>query len=378
MTDGSLLEKIGREIDQIIDLLGQMVRLESPSTHKKLVDDLGSFIARALKENGLSPQIEPRNNVGDIVWAEWGKNANGSVLVLCHIDTVWEPGSLARNPFRVQNGCIYGPGIYDMKSGVMATLKIQEYLAKGWILPGRKVRFLYTTDEETGSHESRELIETFARQSNLVLVTEPPLPGGALKTFRKGVGDFILKIYGRAAHAGVDPEKGINAVEELARQILSLHALSNSESGTTVTVTVVRGGTRENVIPEYAEARIDARFKTIEEGRRVAEAIQHLDPHLKGARLEIEGEINRPPMIKTPRTEQLFQSARQIAREMGMDLYEGESGGGSDGSYCAALGIPTLDGLGVMGDGAHSLDEHVELDALVPRVALLGRLIERL
>ncbi len=378
MTDGGLLEKTGNEIDEMIDLLGQIVRLESPSTHKKLVDDLGSFIASALRGNGLLPQIESRNNVGDILWAEWGEGINGMLLVLCHLDTVWEPGSLARNPFRVQDGRIYGPGIYDMKSGLMATLKVQEYLAKGWILPERTVRFLYTTDEETGSHESRELIESFARQSDIVLVIEPPLPGGALKTFRKGVGDFILKIYGKRAHAGIDPEKGINAVEELARQILSLHALSNSASGTTVAVTVVHGGTRENVIPEYSEARIDARFKTIEEGRRVTEAIQHLTHHLKGVRLEIEGEINRPPMIKTARTRELFRSARRIALEMGMELHEGESGGGSDGSYCAALGIPTLDGLGVTGDGAHALDEHVELDALAPRVALLGRLIERL
>lgn len=373
-----LLERIRAETPQIVELLRTVVEMESPSTDKVRVDRLGAYIAGHLIQNGLTPQVEPRKDVGDIVWAEWGGSRQGRVLVLCHIDTVWEPGSLARNPFRVENGRVYGPGIFDMKAGVVATLKIHEYLSRGWIEPARSIRFVYTTDEEIGSLQSRGLIEEFARQSDVALLTEPPLAGGVLKTFRKGVGDFVLKIYGKAAHAGVEPEKGVNAVEELARQVLAIHALSAPQAGTHVNVTMVKGGSRENVIPEYAEATIDARFKTIEEGHRVESALRRLAPALADARLELWGGINRPPMIRTERTRELFRAAASIARELGLDLQEGETGGGSDGSFTAALGVPTLDGLGITGDGAHALHEHIELDQIPLRIALLARLLERL
>lgn len=378
MPEENLVQKLGQESDGIVDLLRNVVERESPSTQKARVDQLGSFIREHLGRSGLSPQIEPRRDVGDIVWAEWGKEEKGRILVLCHIDTVCEVGSLERNPFRIDDGCIYGPGIFDMKSGVTATLKIQEYLMQGRIRPRKRVRFVYTTDEEIGSFQSRALIEDFARQSDLVLVTEPPLPGGTLKTVRKGVGDFVLKVHGRASHAGLEPEKGVNAIEELMRQVLVIHSLSDPERGTTVNVTKVQGGTRENVIPETAEATIDARFRTLEESRRLEQALKHLTPFLQGARLEVSGAINRPPMIRTENARQLFEAACRISLELGMELHEGETGGGSDGNFTSALGVPTLDGLGVNGDGAHALNEHVELAALVPRIALLARLIERL
>lgn len=378
VSDRNLIARIDDERNGVIELLRKVVELESPSTDKSRVDRLASFIADRLRSNGIDPHVAARKAVGDIVWGEWGNGSEGQILVLCHIDTVWEPGSLARNPFRVEEGRIYGPGIFDMKSGVTATLKIQEYLAQGWIRPRKKVHFLYTTDEEIGSQHSRALIEDLGRQSDLVLLTEPPLPGGALKTFRKGVGDFVLKIHGRAAHAGLDPEKGINAIEELVAQVQNIHALSQPELGTGVIVTVVRGGLRENVIPEYAEANIDARFRTIEEGQRVERSMRQLKAGLPGARLEVIGGINRPPMIRTARTQQLFEKARTLAGEIGIDLQEGESGGGSDGSFTAALGIPTLDGLGITGNGAHAVNEHIELDALAPRIALLAKLIEGL
>lgn len=378
MSNQDLIDRIGEEVDQILALLRDVVEHESPSTLKAKVDSLGSFIADHLRRNGLSPRIESRSDVGDIVWAEWGNGGQGRILVLCHTDTVWAPGSLGRNPFRIENERVYGPGIFDMKSGVTATLKIQEYLKRGWIQPRKKIRFVYTTDEEIGSSHSRALIENFARQSDLVLLTEPPLPDGVLKTFRKGIGDFVLRVHGKAAHAGVEPEKGINAVLELMHQVFAIHSLTDLDLGTTVSVTRVRGGERENVIPSYAEAAVDARFRTLEEGKRVERALLKLTPRLAGARLEVKGAINRPPMIRTERTGQLFEAARQIGRELGIDLREGETGGGSDGSFTAALGVPTLDGLGVNGDGAHALHEHIELGSLAPRIALLARLIERL
>ena len=378
MSDEHFLETVKSEQQEIIDLLKNLVERESPSTDKALVDDLGSFLVSHMKEAGFSPQVVPREDVGDIIWIEWDGGAKGSILVLCHIDTVWEQGSLARLPFRIEGNWLHGPGIFDMKAGVAATLKIQDYIAQGLIRPERNVRFLYTTDEEIGSRQSQELIEEFSRLSDLVLVTEPPLPGGVLKTFRKGAGTARIKIYGRAAHAGVEPEKGINAVEELARQVLNIQALSSAEKETTVSVTIARGGTRDNVIPDSADATVDFRFRTVEEGQRVEAALRHLEPHLSGARIEASGGINRPPMIKGPKSEALFVKAREIGGDLGLDLKEGETGGGSDGSFSAALGVPTLDGLGVDGDGAHAVHEHIELDALPVRVALLARLVERL
>ena len=378
MSERKLVEKIQAESDQILELLRTLVELESPSHRKDLVDQVGFMIAEHLGAQGLSPQVVPREEVGDVLWAEWGEKEEGRILVLCHMDTVWEEGSLARNPFRVEDGRVYGPGIFDMKAGVAATLKIQEYLARGWIRPRRKVRFLYTTDEELTSTHSREFIEGFACESDLVLITEPPLPGGDLKTSRKGVGSYVVKVHGKSAHSGLEPEKGINAVEELAQQIEDIHALSAPAQGTTVTVTMVRGGHAINAIAELAEATVDTRFRTPEEGDRVDGEIRRLKSHVPGTRLEIDGGIDRPPMVKTARSDELLQSAQKIAAELGFDLGEGESGGGSDGNITAALGVATLDGLGIPGDGAHAWHEHIEMNALVPRIALLAHLIERL
>jgi glutamate carboxypeptidase len=359
VSKGNLVEKIESELDEIVELLRTLVELESPSHRKDLVDQVGFMIAEHLGAQGLIPQVVSREKVGDVVWAEWGEKEEGLILVLCHVDTVWEEGSLAQ-------------------AGVAATLKIQQYLARGWICPRRKVRFLYTTDEELTSAHSREFIEGFAQESDLVLITEPPLPGGHLKTSRKGVGSYVLKVHGKSAHSGLEPEKGINAVEELAQQIVGIHNLSAPEQGTTVTVTMVRGGHALNAIAEHAEATVDTRFRTPEEGERVDGEIRQLKSQVPGTRLEVEGGIDRPPMVKTPRSEELLHSAQEIAAELGFDLGEGESGGGSDGNITAALGVATLDGLGIPGDGAHAWHEHIEMNALVPRIALLARLIERL
>ncbi len=378
MTRNELLRAFEADRDSTVELLRKLVELESPSTDKALVDELVSFLAGQVRSCGLEPRIIPREDVGNIVWTEWGEGGGGRILVLCHVDTVWPQGSLERMPFRIEEGRIHGPGIFDMKAGVTATLKIQEFISRGWIRPNRKVRFLYTTDEETGSDASRELIEEFSRESDLVLVTEPPLPGGVLKTFRKGAGMAAMKIHGRSAHAGVEPERGVNAVRELAHQIEAIHGLASSRLETSVHVTMAEGGTRDNVIPEFAKATIDFRFRTVEEGHRVEDALHALKPRHPEIRLEVTGGINRPPMIKGEGGQQLFDQAREIGAELGLDLEEGETGGGSDGSYSAALGVPTLDGLGVDGDGAHALHEHIELEALPARAALLARLVEKL
>jgi glutamate carboxypeptidase len=233
-----------------------------------------------------------------------------------------------------------------------------------------------TCDEETGSHFSRDIIEDEARRSSAALVLEPPIPGGTIKTGRKGVGEFELIIRGRPAHAGNDPRAGISALTEMAHQILAINKLNDYDRGTTVNVGVVRGGVLSNVIAAEAHAFIDMRFRTVDEGERITDALSKLQPVLEGARMEVLGGINRPPLVRTPETGALFEQAKQLASEIGYELKEGSVGGGSDGNFIAALGVPVLDGLGVDGAGAHAEHEHIIISDISRRAALLTRLIE--
>jgi glutamate carboxypeptidase len=244
--------------------------------------------------------------------------------------------------------------------------------------PRRKLHVLFTSDEEVGSPSSRAVIEATAQGAALAYVLESPLPGGTLKTARKGTGDYLVKITGRAAHAGVEPQKGISATEELARQVLALHALNDYARGTTVNVGVVRGGTRPNVVAAEAEAHVDVRVQTLAEADRIDAAIRGMQACLAGARLDIDGGLNRPPMERSSAMAELFEHARRIATGMGVDLQEGSTGGGSDGNFTAAMGVPTLDGLGPEGEGAHAAHEHVVTESFPRRVALLaGLLVDR-
>jgi len=233
-----------------------------------------------------------------------------------------------------------------------------------------------TCDEETGSHFSREIIEEEARRSYAALVLEPPIPGGTIKTGRKGVGEFELIIGGRPAHAGNDPRAGISAITELAHQILAINKLNDYDRGTTLNVGVARGGVLSNVIAAEARAFIDLRFRTVDEGERLTEAMSQLKPVLDGARIEVRGGINRPPLVRTAETGELFEHAKRLASEIGYDLKEGSVGGGSDGNFIAALGVPVLDGLGVDGAGAHAEHEHIIISDIPRRATLLTRLIE--
>jgi glutamate carboxypeptidase len=285
---------------------------------------------------------------------------------------VWPAGELSKRAFSIEDGTARGPGVFDMKSGIVLSIMALRSLTD------RPVTVLLTSDEEAGSSSSRALIEAEASRCRAVLVLEPSLPGGALKTARKGVGRFTIKAIGRAAHAGIEPEKGVNAIEEISKQILKLQRMSDSRRGTTVTVGVVQGGTRSNVVPAEAGAEIDVRVTTIEEAERIAHAIKSLDAELDDARLEIHGGITRPPMERTEDTARLFRLAQDLAAQIGMDLREGATGGASDGNFTAALGIPTLDGLGAVGGGAHATDEWVDIPSLPERAALIAGLIENI
>jgi glutamate carboxypeptidase len=300
------------------------------------------------------------------------------LLVVGHLDTVWPIGTLAARPFRIEDDRAYGPGIFDMKSGLTLAAFAMRAIEELSRETRRPVTLLMTGDEETGSHFSREMIEEEGRRASAALVLEPPIPGGTIKTGRKGVGEFELIIRGRPAHAGNDPRAGISAITELAHQVLAINKLSDYERGTTLNVGVVHGGVLSNVIAAEARASIDMRYQTMEEGARITDAMSQLQPVLDGARIEVRGGINRPPLIRSAEIGRLFEHAKQLASEIGFVLREGSVGGGSDGNFIAALGVAVLDGLGVDGAGAHAEHEHIIISDIPRRAALLTRLIETL
>lgn len=374
-----LLTYFSERQDEMLDIVRQLVTQETPSHDKPRLDAFAGLLADRLRQAGATVEIIPVEERGNHLRARFGPRHSDAppALVLCHYDTVWAVGSLATHPFRVEEGKAYGPGIFDMQSSLMLVeMAIRACADLGMDLP-RPVTVLITSDEEVGSPTSRALIEAEARAAAYVLVMESPLPGGALKTSRKGVGRYTLSITGRAAHAGVEPEKGISAVQELAHQILALHGLTDMARGTTVNVGVVQAGTVPNVVAAQAVAEIDARAWTQAEADRIHQAIMGMQPATPGAQLTVRGGWNRPPLERRM-TADLFARAQAIGRTLGLDLDEGGTGGGSDGNFTGALGIPTLDGLGVPGHGAHADHEHIEVDQMAGRAALITALLAQL
>ncbi|MDE3156753.1 MAG: M20 family metallopeptidase [Acidobacteriota bacterium] len=365
----------------LLDTIEALVRLESPTPDKTAVDRCGAELARRLEAIGGRVTRLPRDRAGDHLRVEFAPAAASAagkpVLLLGHFDTVWPIGQLERMPLRTEDGRLHGPGVFDMKAGVaLGMLAVRALRERGGLTRG--VTMLWTADEETGSATSREAIEDEARRSAAVLVLEPSLPGGVVKTARKGCGQFELTVHGISAHAGVDPGKGASAIHELAAQIGAIAALQDLDRGISVNVGLVDGGSRPNVVAERAHAVIDARVPRREDEARLVSALAALRPTRPGIRLEVTGGFSRPPLERTPAVARLYEQARAVAVELGADLQEGATGGGSDGNFTAALGVPTLDGLGAVGDGAHALHEHVVIDALPGRAALLAGLIARL
>ncbi len=308
--------------------------------------------------------------------AEFWEGARGAkpLMLLGHMDTVWETGTLAEMPYQVKEGRAYGPGILDMKSGIVCGLWAVQALAALKVTPLRPVRFFLNADEEVSSIAFRDELLAEARRAHAVLVLEPAAAYGALKTSRKGVGEFQVTVRGRSAHAGICPSGGVNAISELARQILRIENLSRPKRGLTLNVDVVQGGTRSNVIPELAVARVDVRVPTALDREKIEKQMRDLSPIHPQAQLEITGGVNRPPLERKMATA-LFRQARHLGRQMGLEMKEAATGGGSDGNFTAALGIPTLDGLGGTGDGAHARHEHVVISELPQRAALLAALM---
>lgn len=361
---------------QWTEMLCQLVEIESPSQDQAGVNRVGDQVRLWMEQAGAQVERLPGKRYGDMILGSWQAGLeNAPILLLCHMDTVWALGTLAQRPLRIEDGKLYGPGAYDMKSGIVIALAALQGLAEMRLASCAPVLLLCTADEETGSHESRLVIEDLARRSQLVLCLEPALPGGVVKTARKGVGGFRLRVVGRPAHAGADHQKGINAIQEMAHQVLALQALTDYTAGTTVNVGVIQGGTVSNVVPAECTARVDFRVANLAEAERLQGSVKALQPHLPGAELIIRGGINRPPMERNALMAATFEKASKIAGFHGIELREGSTGGGSDANFTAALGIPTLDGLGAEGDGGHALHEHVLLSSLAERATLLAMLL---
>jgi glutamate carboxypeptidase len=365
---------------EIVDLLAELVRLESPSRDKAALDALGALLADRIRLMGAAVEIIPNPDGGDHVLGRFPRSSDlRPALVLGHFDTVWPRGTLERIPFRVdKDRRAFGPGVFDMKASLAIFLSVVKQLRKNWEFVPRPIWVLLTSDEEIGSPTSRRLIEQLAIECAYVLVVEPALANGGLKTSRKGVGRFHLDVKGKAAHAGVAPEDGRSAIVELAHQILKLQALQDLAAGTTINVGVIHGGTTSNVVPARASAEIDVRVTSQAEEARIVSAFHSLVAEREGLRLHMTGSFNRPPMERTPAIVALFEQAREIGRRLGLELSEGSTGGGSDGNFTAALGVPTLDGLGARGGGAHADDEHVMVDSLSERAGLLFGLLRYL
>ena len=354
--------------------LEALVTRESPSSDAAAVTALARWVHARLGESGVPSEIVAFEGRGDGVLARLGPERGGT-LVLGHLDTVWPAGTLARQPFHAGGNLATGPGVFDMKGGVAVVLAVLAAACEGAFAPARGVSLLLTSDEEVGSGASRERILEEARRRERVFVLEPSGDGGAAKVARKGVGLAVARFHGVPAHSGLEPEKGASALLEMARFALRADALADRDAGTTVIPTLASAGSARNVVPAAAEVTVDFRFWTAAEGERICEGLKAFAPSDGRAGAEISAVVSRPPMEPTPESLALHRTARALAAALGFGLAAARVGGASDGNLTAAAGIPTLDGLGPRGGGAHARGEHVELDDLPRRAALVAALL---
>jgi glutamate carboxypeptidase len=368
---------------EMLEFTRCLVEQESMSREADATRRIAENLGEKLASIGATVDLINDRRYGSTLVARFAGPANEppqeerkQLLVVGHLDTVWPIGTLSARPFKIEGDRAFGPGIFDMKAGVMLAAFAMRAIKELGRATRRAVTLLMTCDEETGSVFSRAVIDAEARSAHAALVLEPPIPGGTVKTARKGVGEFEMIIHGRPAHAGNNLRSGVSAITELAHQVLAINNLNDFERGSTVNVGVARGGVLSNVVAAEAHAFIDMRFRNVEDGLRITEAMMNLRPVIDGARIEVHGGINRPPLVRTDKTGELFEHARRLAAEIGLDLKEGSVGGGSDGNFIAMHGVPVLDGLGVDGAGAHAEHEHIIISDIPRRATLLTRLIE--
>jgi glutamate carboxypeptidase len=363
--------------DEMVQTIREFVAIESPSDNKLAADRMGALLAARFEALGGRAHVHRAEAFADSIQIDFpGREKIKPVLLLGHFDTVYPLGTLASMHCYLADGRLHGPGVLDMKSGIALMLYAIEMLQAGHAGLPRPVTVFLVSDEEVGSYSSRRITEALARESAAVLVLEPAGPRGAVKTARKGVGEYILNVKGIAAHAGLDPGKGHSAIVELARQITAVSKLNDLQRGFSVNPGVIRGGTRTNVIAAEAVAEIDVRIKYAKQATTLDRKFRSLKPFDKHCKLSIEGGINRMPMERNAGVVALYRKARVIASQMNWKLEEAAVGGGSDGNFTAGMGIPTLDGMGGAGAGAHAVHEHIVISELPRRALLLAGMIE--
>ncbi|PYS98158.1 MAG: hypothetical protein DMF63_17215 [Acidobacteria bacterium] len=372
MKPTQVLDYFNARRDSTVAMIREIVEIESPSYDVERSRLVALWIENEARKLSLDLEIEkiPEKKFGDHIIIRAFSKREGKILILGHTDTVHPVGTKILNPTRIEDGKFFGCGIFDMKSGIVLMLEALRFFAETGIEPSRSLTILLSCDEEVGSFTGRELVEREAADSDVSFVLEPSA-AGRVKTGRKGTGMFTLKTHGVPAHAGLEPERGASAVLEVAQQIQKLHSLNNIAAGTTVNVCTIRGGTTTNVIPEHAECTVDVRFSSMDEASRIEAAVLDLNSFDERVSIEITGGINRPPMERTAAVAGLFEKARSIGASFDYEVGETQVGGASDGNFIAALGVPLLDGLGIAGDGAHRLDEHILIDDIAKRAALI-------
>jgi glutamate carboxypeptidase len=363
--------------EEIVQTIREFVAIESPSDNKLAADRMGALLAATFETRGGRARVHRAENYADSIQIDYpGRKKIKPVLLLGHFDTVYPLGTLATMPCRVEDGRLHGPGVLDMKSGIALMLYAIQALQSWHSGLPRSVTVFLVSDEEVGSYSSRKLTEALARESSAVLVLEPAGPRGAVKTARKGVGEYILSVKGVAAHAGLDPGKGHSAIVELARQITAVSKLNDLRRGMSVNPGVIYGGTRTNVIAAQASVEIDVRIKEAKQAAILDRNFHSLKAFDRHCKLNVQGGINRMPMERNAGVVRLYKIAQAIAKQMDWKLEEAAVGGGSDGNFTAGIGIPTLDGLGGVGEGAHALHEHIVISELPRRALLLAGMIE--
>ncbi|MEO7674886.1 MAG: M20 family metallopeptidase [Pyrinomonadaceae bacterium] len=370
------LEYFAQRQNLIIETISEIVEIESPSCDAERSRAVMLWVENEARKTGVDLEIEkvPAEEYGEHLIIRAFSGEGKPVLLLGHTDTVHPVGTKLANPTRIDGNRFYGCGIFDMKANIILMLEALRYFAASGEIPARPITILLSCDEEVGSYTGRPLVEAEALKSEFCLVFEPS-SAGRIKTGRKGTGMFVLKAHGIPAHAGLEPEKGASAILELARQIEKIHSLNDPEIGTTANVCVIKGGTTSNVIPENAECSVDVRFSTMEEAARIEADVKNLTPFDSRVTLQVIGGINRPPMERTDSVIALYNKGKDIAAGFGYELGETQVGGASDGNFVGALGVPVLDGLGISGDGAHTLYEHILLDDIANRATLVTMML---
>ncbi|WP_163581918.1 M20 family metallopeptidase [Gracilibacillus saliphilus] len=368
--------------EHMLNMLEQLVNIDSGSYDKAGVDKVGAVMKQIYQQIDFEVEEVKQEEAGNhlIIRKKNVDPSKQTILILTHMDTVFEKGTANERPFHINGNRAYGPGVIDMKASLVSVYYAMKALLEHKKAAVEQVEILLTSDEEIGSPSSRALIEKHAQNKKFALVMEPARKNGAIVSARRGKGLYKLEVIGKAAHSGIEPEKGRSAIEELAYKIIQLYDITDEEEGIHVNVGLIEGGTSVNTVSDHATAQIDVRFRTQEQAEEIKEQIAAImaNTEVDGTKVKIEGDINRPPMEKTEQTEKLLRIIKRVGDELDIFIKDTETGGGSDASFTSALGIPTVDGLGPIGGRAHRESEYLELDSFVPRTILLAHVIAEL